>query len=409
MRDNVIKVPRVVIIGHGFTSRLGVIRSVAQIGCDITLVVMTDKKRFGNSLNTSTPIDGFSKYVNRIFYCHKKDGRGLIRLLLEKCLDVNQKTILIPDSDFSASVIDNNLDRLKGFFLTPHIRHKQGEVTKWMDKGLQKELARSVGLNVASSFIVDVVMGKYELPASINYPCFPKPLITIHGDKYMKRCDNEEELRRVIDHLGSKGDNRVLVEDFKVIDEEYAVLGFSDGKNVTIPGVIHFLRPSKSHFGLAMQGEVLPVEGFEEQIEKFKEFAIKVGFVGVFDIDFFKCGGAFFFDEMNLRFGGSGYAITKMGVNLPAMMVKYFSGETYKDWPDEISGKAVFANDRMLADDWYRGFLSTDELHYIQDSSDILFVRDGEDPMPQFVMEKRMKRIAPKRFIRGIYRRFIPR
>ena len=276
-----------------------------------------------------------------------------------------------------------------------------------MDKGLQKELARSVGLNVASSFIVDVVKGKYELPASINYPCFPKPLITIHGDKYMKRCDNEEELRHVIDHLGSKGDNRVLVEDFKVIDEEYAVLGFSDGKNVTIPGVIHFLRPSKSHFGLAMQGEVLPVEGFEEQIEKFKEFAIKVGFVGVFDIDFFKCDGAFFFDEMNLRFGGSGYAITKMGVNLPAMMVKYFSGESYKDWPDEISGKAVFANDRMLADDWYQGFLTTAEYHSIQEASDLLFVKDFEDPAPQEALERKMNRMRFRRFLRKVYRKCV--
>jgi predicted ATP-grasp superfamily ATP-dependent carboligase len=395
---------KVVIIGHGYTSRLGVIRSLAQIGCDITVIVMTDKKRFGDGLDTTKPIDGYSKYINRLFFCYKKDERGLIKILLEKCKDESGKVVLFPDSDFSASVIDNNMDALREYFVFPHIHNQQGEVTKWMDKGLQKELAKSVGLDVASSFTVDVVNGKYELPALVNYPCFPKPLVTIRGDKYMKRCDNEEELRRVIEHLGSKGDNRVLVEDFKVIDEEYAVLGFSDGNDVTIPGVIHFLRPSKSHFGLAMQGEVLPVTGFEDIIAKFKKFAIKVGFVGVFDIDFFVSGGIFFFDEMNLRFGGSGYAITKMGVNLPAMMVKYFSGESYKDWPDEISGKAVFVNDRMLGDDWYQGFLTTKEYHCIQDASVILFVKDNEDPAPQEALERKMKRMRFRRFLRNMYR-----
>ena len=44
----------------------------------------------------------------------------------------------------------------------------------------------------------------------------------------------------------------MLVEDFKIIEEEYALLGFSDGNEVIIPGIIHFLTHSKSHFGLAM-------------------------------------------------------------------------------------------------------------------------------------------------------------
>ena len=43
--------PKVVIIGHSYTSRLGIIRSVAQIGSEITVIVMTGFKRDGITLN----------------------------------------------------------------------------------------------------------------------------------------------------------------------------------------------------------------------------------------------------------------------------------------------------------------------------------------------------------------------
>ncbi len=396
---------KVVVIGHGYTSRLGVIRSVAEIGCNITVIVMTDKKRFGNNIDTTQPIDCYSKYVNSIYYCYKKDEEGLVQLLLDKCVDKDQKAILIPDSDFSASVIDKNLNRLCQDFLVPHIHHTQGEVMRWMDKGLQKNLAKSLGLNVAAACEVDIIGGKYNLPFNINYPCFPKPQITILGDKYMKRCDNEEQLRAVIEHLGSKRDNKVLVEDYKAIEEEYALLGFSDGSEVIIPGIIHFLTPSKSHFGLAMRGEIMPIEGFEDLLVKLNAFVKSVGYVGVFDIDFFKSEGIYYFGEMNLRFGGSGYAVTKMGVNLPAMMVKSFSGESIVDMNKEVTKRATFINERMCTDDWYQGFLTTEQYHRMIKDSDICFVADEQDPSPQKALEKKQKSMVFRRKVRNVLRR----
>lgn len=396
---------RVVVIGHGYTSRLGVIRSVAEIGCEITVIVMTDRKRFGNKLDTTQPIDCYSKYVNTIYYCYKKDEEGLVRLLLGKCACPGQKSILIPDSDFSASVIDKNLNRLDQDFIFPHIHHMQGEVMRWMDKGLQKDLAKSIGLNVAASCVVDVIGGQYEIPSGVGYPCFPKPLITIWGDKYMKRCNNEAELRSVIEYLGSKRDNKVLVEDFKIIEEEYALLGFSDGNEVIIPGIIHFLTPSKSHFGLAMQGEIMPVKGFEDLLVKFKAFVKSVGYVGVFDIDFFKSDGLYYFGEMNLRFGGSGCAVTKMGVNLPAMMVKSFSGESIEDMDKEITKRATFVNERMCTDDWYQGFLTTEQYHRMIKDSNICFVADEQDPSPQKAFEKKQKSLVFRRKVRNVMHR----
>ena len=103
---------KVVIIGHGFTSRLCVIRSIAKVDCDITVIVITNRKK------ANKPIDCYSKYVNRVLFC-PSDEKMLIDMLLKQCLDKDQKTILFPDSDFSAVVISKNEDRLGNYFLFP--------------------------------------------------------------------------------------------------------------------------------------------------------------------------------------------------------------------------------------------------------------------------------------------------
>lgn len=383
-------IQKVVVIGHGYTSRLAVIRSVAQIGCEITVIVMAGRGRFSKKLNTKKPIDCYSKYVSHVFYCYCQDELGLIQLLLDKCTDTQKKVIIIPDSDFSAAVIDKNQDILREHFLFPHIHHTPGAVELWMDKMKQKTLATTIGLSVASSTIIRVEKGHFEIPEIVNYPCFTKPLATIVGGKQnMKRCNNEEELKEVLYNTCDIGDMHVLVEDYKQIEIEYAALGFSDGHEVIIPGVIQIIDLAKGfHFGVARRGKIMPIDGFEELIDKFKQFVLSVGFVGVFDIDFYKSGGEIYFDELNLRIGGSMCAYTQMGVNLPAMMVKTLMGESIADVQKQISHTATYVNERMLLDDWYYGFISTKEYDRQIKSTEISFIKDEKDPAPQFIFRK---------------------
>ena len=390
---------KVVIIGHGYTSRLGIIRSLAELDCEITVIAMVSHKFWGRfiRLNWGKPVDCYSKYVHQMYYCPLKDGEGLINLLLEKCVDSQQKVIVIPDTDFSAVVVDNNQDRLKEYFLFPHISHRQGSVVKWMDKDLQKSLAREVGLNVANSKIVNIINGKYDIPDDIDYPCFTKPVITIVGGKqYFRRCDTKDELAESLDFASREKNIKILVEDFKDISTEYAVLGFSDGKKVVIPGIIEFIANSKSHFGIAREGRVMPVTGFESLLERFKDFVQHMGFCGLFDIDFYESDGKLYFGEMNLRFGGSGYAITKMGVNLPAMLVKHLRGEDDALLPSVISGTATYVNERMCIDDWLS--ISENDYNSIINRAEIKFVCDDDDPAPYCHLNSifRMQRIKRK-------------
>lgn len=395
---------KVVVIGHSFSSRLSIIRSIAQIGCEITVIVMTGFKRDGITLNDKKPIDCYSKYVSRVYYCLRTDKERLIQILLDHCTDSQQKVVLIPDSDDMVVAIDKYQEQLKEFFLFPHILHQSGKIEYWMDKTHQKELAKEVGLNVADlQQVIEIKDGQYTIPSNLNYPCFSKPLATMNGGKGgMRRCNNAQELADALNYIIKyRSKNvKVLIEDYKEIEQEYALLGFSDGKTVCVPAILKFLSVSKHNNGIARQGVVMPVNGFEKLIDKFSQLILRIGFVGVFDIDFYESGGEFYFCEANLRFGGSGYAIIKMGVNLPAMMVKYLTGEPIEEMNKYISGTAIYANERMCMDDWYHGYISKREYHGILDGSDIRFVPDDNDPLPEQAYQREYRIKTLKKYVK---------
>lgn len=394
---------KAIIIGHGFTSRLAVIRSVAQIGCEVTVVVMTQSKKDSNTLKIKKPIDCYSKYVSHIFYCLANDEEGLINLLLDKCKDTQKKVVIIPDSDFSAATIDKYQERLKDYFLFPHINHTPGAIATWMQKPKQKELAQKIGLNVAKGSVITISNHQYVIPKDINYPCFTKPLITKNGGKRLfRKCENATDLHEALDYAGNLHETvQILVEDFKNIDKEYAVVGFSDGKEVIIPGIIQMIAMAHGgHFGVACQGKIMPTEGYDDLISKFKRMVLEIGFVGLFDIDFYESNGIFYYCELNLRFGGSGYAFTKMGVNLPGMMVKSFYGEDTDNLQKCILAETTYVNERMCLDDWYMRFISSYEFHHMIKTSDIHFIYDKNDKGPEKAYRKEYYRLFAKRFVK---------
>lgn len=398
--------PKVVIIGHGYLSRLSLVRSVAEIGCDVTVIVMASQ--FEGKQPSQKPIDCYSKYVSHYYYCLRKDKDALVSLLLDKCADPDQKVILIPDGDDVVAAIDNNKDRLKEHFLFPHITKEPLSMEYWMEKTHQKQLAKEIGLNVTNATIVEIKDGQYTIPSDLQYPVFPKPLATMNGGKGgMRRCDNPKELSKALDYIiNTRSRNtKVMVEDYKEIETEYALLGFSDGKEVVIPGILEFIKVSRKNMGIALQGKVIPVKGFEDLLVKFKQLVLAIGFVGVFDVDFYKSEGKFYFCELNLRYGGSGYAITKMGVNLPAMMVKHFYGESIEAMNKTITGESFYVNERMCVDDWNYGYISYKEYRKYIKTADIRFVPDAEDTLPEKMFNRLIRKRLPVNTLKRILKK----
>lgn len=388
---------RVIVIGNSYSTRLGVIRAVAPLGCEVTVIHIGAPTK---------PIDGYSKYVKEVLYFNRQEGeKGLVKLLLEKCAVEGQKPIIIPTSDFSALAIDD--EEIKKHFAVPYINarpkvsslkfqvsnHELSSIGYWMDKAHQKALALSVGLNTAGSVVLERGENGFQIPESIKYPCFTKPVSSIGaGKKCQRRCNNFKELKAVLAIAGKNDITKVLVEDFIDISREYAVLGYSDGKEVIIPGIIKFLKESKTHKGIALAGIVLPVDGFENLTSKFADFIRQMGFVGIFDIDFLESNGVFYFDEMNLRIGGSGTAILNAGVNLPAMFVKAMCGECTGNMPQAVIQSATFVNEKMVLDDFAEGKMSFREYEKLLTSPDILFIKDDTDVAPYNEFEKQVKK-----------------
>ncbi len=395
---------KVIIIGIGFASRLGLIHSLAQTGAEISIIAIGHENQ--------KPLDCYSKYVSNYYLCKGNDEALLLSIINSYCIDAQQKPILIPINDFAAMVLDKNLDSLKEHFLFQHIDNRQGAVTEWMNKEKQKEWANKCGLNVVKSTNIKITNHQYGgIPTDISYPCFTKTREYTTGYKQtLHRCNSEKELKIVLDNLSHRHhDITIMVEDYKEIQTEYATVGFTDGKDVIIPGIIEILLMAEGSVkGVACQGKIMPTTGFEDTVSKFKDFVLGTHFIGLFDIDFFLADGILYFDELNLRIGGSGYAVCKMGVNLPAMLVRFFSGESFDDLKKEITTAATFVNEKMCFDNWCEGYISFNAFRRILHSSDINFLDDKNDPAPKEHFEKRIRslrwKVALKKYPRKIKR-----
>lgn len=393
---------KVVIIGHGYLSRLALIRSLGQADYDVTVIVTM----YGD-VNTTRPLDCYSKYVSEVYYCNARDNDGLIKILIENCVCKEQRTVIIPDSDWSASIIDKNRDLLSDHFLFPYINDENIHVSDVMDKECQKQLAKEIGLAVPGITKLHIENGIIPDLNEVHYPCFTKALTTMVGGKqWFKKCSSDEELRNALTKFAKGGDADILVEDFIDIEKEYAVVGITDGENVIIPGVIQFVENCQCHLGIARKGKIVPVKGYEQLIEKFKEYVKATSFVGLFDIDFLYSKGKYYFCEMNFRYGGSGYAYTKSGINLPALFVEMIIGnDKLKDISKEVTEEKTYVNERMLLDDLQARNISIRDFNYSIQTADIGFVPDEQDKLPERLFRLAVLKAIIKYLLKKVLRK----
>lgn len=390
---------KVVVIGRNYTSRLGMIRAVGMAGHDV-IVIKT------NGLPGSKDIDAYSKYVKEYYYAKEPNREELVSVILSLKSERN-KTILIPVDDYAASTIDDNIELLKANFLFPNINMEQGAINRLMDKNLQKELARQAGLSVAKGWVVDIKDHTYSLSSDIEYPVFPKPQISYKGNKRcMRKCNDEIELRKVLDEIASQRDCPILLEQYVKIDKEYALLGVSNGVDVIIPAMIQMLESgSGAHRGVTLQGRIFPISTHERFLNQLKQYVQGLHFCGLFDIDIYESEGILYFNELNLRFGASGYAITASGINLPYLFLESIKGVMGNLTNMQVK-ESIFVNEKVAYDDYYNGYISKfDYIDYVSQAN-IRFIKSDIDNNPykeflsrNFSYKRRFKRLI-KQFVK---------
>ena len=372
----------VIIMGRNYTSLLGMIRAVGELNCKISVIrtnVNFDKKKFYKKYTDN--VEAKSKYVKKYYYINQ-DEKELMNILLSKGKE-NHKVILIPTDDFTASIIDLNQDRFNDNYLMPNIKHQKGKVVELMDKEKQKTIAKNNNLNITKTWLIKKENGKYIIPSNIVFPVFTKPLVSFQGNKtFMKKCCSNKELEELLAMISSKTNCDILAEEYISIEKEYAVLGYCYNGKVVIPGIIEMIKSGNgSHKGVTMIGKVESIDNNLELKNKLEKFIISTGFNGLFDIDLYESNGKMYFNELNLRFGASGYAITAAGMNLPKEYIERLLDIDNNNYHNPLT-KSYYINEKVCLDDYINKFMNYKEYKEMINMDGIKFIQSSEDPKP---------------------------
>lgn len=378
--------PLVVVAGRNYGNILTMTRDLGHAGYDVEVlrVFKTNPNPF-NLLGRMKP-DAFSKYVRKFHECvANHDSAKIIQDLIEMA-GPNEKQLLIPVDDYTVCVVDDNLDRLSEYYIIPSVAGQRGEITRLMDKNEQKRLAVEFDLPMLHSVLIKGENGKFKIPEEVQYPCFIKPNVSMKSTKSkMARCENKEELSQALTRLAKSEDFEMLVEKFADIKTEYSILGLCTEEGAIAPGLLKAIEGGhKERKGVALTGQIVPIAGFHQIIDKCNKFIQSLKYTGLFDVDLIEArDGKLYFVELNFRAGASTHAVTQVGVNLPAMLADYLvkGRSPDKECKIETTGKR-FVSEKVLIEEYARSDVNLSKAKGVMSDADIYFVKDQEDPKP---------------------------
>ena len=299
---------------------------------------------------------------------------------------VESKTLLVPVDDYTACVVDNAFGKLSEYYIVPNVAEKEGGIVQLMDKNEQKKRAVQYNLPMLRSVMIKSQNGKFDIPEETQYPCFIKPNISMNSTKStMMRCDNKEELEKVLSKYAQKGDFEMLVEEFADIKAEYSVLGVSTPDKTIAPCVFKVIAGGhRERKGVSIVGEAVAIDSFKEVISQCCEFIQGIGYTGLFDVDLLETvNGEVYFIELNFRAGASMHLFTKTGVNLPGILAN--SLLLNKPITDVCANDSVgkrFVSEKVLLEEYIRNDVNISKAKEMLNRADVYFIKDDLDKSP---------------------------
>ena len=109
---------------------------------------------------------------------------------------------------------------------------------------------------------------------------------------------------------------------------------------------------------------------------------------------------------MNFRYGGSGYAYTMSGVNLPDLFVSVVTGKrNLDDIKTSVVKEQTYVNERMLLDDLSAMNITISDFNRAICTADIRFVHNVNDPKPEQLFRKMVLKAKSKYLLKKLLRR----
>lgn len=318
---------KILIVGGDHHNTLGLIESFAEKHLMVYVIVLT-KDSWAYVLKSNNIIKGW--------VCH--NGDDMINIMINQFKDETHKVIVFSTSDETANILDKNTEALSNKFVLPNIING-GNLENVMDKEYMSSLARTKGINVPKTWVIDDGI----IPDDIEYPCITKAISSVKGTKSNLRIFREkQELEEFL-----KTNNRCsIIQIQKYIDKKYEFqfLGcsFDYGKEILIPGRTHIDRPNAIENTYFLSFDKLEPEYYELK-NKIIQFIKEVGYQGLFSVEFLRSKDNIdYFTEMNYRNDGNAYCATSSGINLPYIYYLYNTGGDYKKEVEESRVVKVF-------------------------------------------------------------------
>ena len=374
----------VVVLSRNYSTGLSVIRSLGTQGYTVDLVASAPKEGASSFIAASKFVRNSYEAVSK--KVKDEDDTELVEILKTYENENGERYVLIPTDDYTASVMDAHKEELESTFLMPGIvGGRPGSLIHMMDKSVQGEIARKVGITTPEEWVVSLREEEPEIPSDMLYPCFVKPLGSIGGYKQeMARCDSPEELKEHLLKMKESFSNRsVLVQKFINIDKEYDIEGVCIDDEIILSGVIYKEYVAQYDRGVPLYGEMMPLDILGDFVDKIKDFLKEFHYFGMFDLGINKVGDEFWFNELNLRSGGTNYVYFESGCNLSEIFVKSALGETIteEDRTIEEFGKK-YLYEKVAWDDRFHGYLPKDDLQRMIETADIHIMVNDYDPVP---------------------------
>lgn len=389
----------VIVMGQNYSTTLGLIQAAGEAGfvCGVA-------KNTANLSQRLTP-EQKSNYVSKYIVFDRRDDKKILDALIDNFSQSDKKIVLLPADDFCSLFIDRHLTFLEKYFYIPNSRHQEGEVKKLMDKQVQSEMATQAGLETAKNWSVQYRGDEsLALPSGIIYPCITKPQISVGTPKtHIRKCNNETELRATLYDIFKERPCDVLIEEFINISYEYTVPILAYEDEVLIPA---FIRKSYvgsgDHRGVTISGKVVNSNNYAQIVDSLKRLIKNAGLNGLFDIELFESSGRFYFNELNLRNGAAGYALTRAGINLPALWIKYCMGNPMDYKNESLKDGLTFVSDKAVLDSYSAGYIDLKTYRNIIKNADFRFIVDN----PDMGAKKAFRKIEIKTIISSLVNKF---
>lgn len=308
---------KAVVIGGIHHNTLGVIRSLGEnnIPANNIKVILVDEHYKKKNIISSC------KYIKKenIIYVRKNDE--CVNALISFANDKKQTVICC--SDGTAETVISHSDELEQWYNLPSTKLN---IRDCMSKELQSEIAAQCGFYLPQSS----VFSKQDNVVWNKFPCIIKPLKSVlgGGKADIKISNNLEELKVNLENISSE---TVQIQEYINKQMEFQLIGCSldAGKEVIIPGYTTIIRqPDNTNTGYLKYS---PIKDLSFDIEGAKKYLKKIGYSGLFSLEFIRNHNDDYFLEINLRNDGNAYCVKTAGVNLPYIWIYY---QTFHELPN---------------------------------------------------------------------------